>query len=105
MSARIEQALAVLHEIWIRRGAIAALRGKAVNEVADRIRRRPETVHAKLVRQLSPDVQTSADLDVMIARWLGGDPAVLHSALRNHTVKRDDQVAIQAFFEQHAPSH
>ena len=104
MSSRIDQTLAVLHEITIRQAYLASMRRRAVVEVAKQFGLRPETVADKLVRQQSPDVQDVRAFDRLVALWLGGCDRPLLSVLLAHAVSADDRTSIRRFFETEAAS-
>ena len=98
MSSRISQILEVLEEIWMRRPMFASIRVKAIHIVAQRLGLRPSTIADKTVRQLYPNVATTAMFDAQIARWIGGDCAALRNAVLAGAVSREDREAVERFF-------
>jgi hypothetical protein len=103
MSARIEQVVEVLEEMWHWQAILGKFRERAVPVVAKRHGVAENTVHDKLVRQLAPHVSDAASFDRLVARWLGGNPQPLRSALLAHTASDADRVRIDAFFRDHTP--
>jgi len=100
MSARTDQILDVLTEIWSRRPAIAMFRVDAEKAVAAKRGKKTPTIHDKLVRQL-PAIRNTKDLDRRIMRWLGGDPAPLRSAVVSASSNAERQ-RVEQFFERNA---
>ncbi|HLA91411.1 MAG TPA: hypothetical protein VJL28_13375 [Gemmatimonadaceae bacterium] len=102
MSARISQTVEVLEEMWHWQAILGKFRERAVPVVAKRHGVNANTVHDKLVRQLAPQVKNAPDFDRLVARWLGGDPKPLRSALLAHAVGVADRQRIEAFFRDHS---
>ena len=101
MSARVDQIVQVLEEMWRRQALLGAFRERTVPLVAKRLGVEAKTVHDKLVRQLGPQVKESRDFDRLVARWLGGDPQPLHSVLVAQAITEDDRERIASFFKHH----
>ncbi|MBI2988617.1 MAG: hypothetical protein HYY45_17790 [Deltaproteobacteria bacterium] len=101
MSARVDQIVQVLEEMWRRQALLGAFRERTVKLIARRLGVHPNTVHDKLVRQLGPQVKEARDFDRLVARWLGGDAQPLRSALLEHAVSEDDRERIRRFFQDH----
>jgi hypothetical protein len=104
MSTRVDQIVAVLEEVWIRRALLGVFRERAVPVVAERFGVEPSTVHDKLVRQLGPDVATAVDFDRLLVRWLGGDGEPLRQVLLRHALDRSDEMRIETFFKEVVPA-
>lgn len=100
MSARVDQIVAVLEEVWIRRALLGVFRERAVPVVAKHFGVETSTVHDKLVRQLKPDVGSSVDFDRLLVRWLGGDGEPLRQVLLRHALDRSDEMRIETFFNE-----
>jgi hypothetical protein len=101
MSARIDQTVEVLEEMWHWQAILGKFRERAVPVVAKRHDVNPNTVHDKLVRQLAPQVKDAIGFDRLVARWLGGDPKPLRAALLAHAVGETDRLRIETFFRDH----
>ena len=102
MSARIDQIVDVLQEIWYRQAALGIFRERAVPVVAQRRGVDPRTIHDKLVRQLGPQVRQARDFDRLVGRWLGGDRDPLRQTLLAHAITPADREHIDRFFSDHA---
>ena len=102
MTSRIQEILEVLHEIWIRRPAIRAIRSRATREVASRHKIRPASVHTKFARELEPEVGSLDAFDNLVMLWMGGDCERLKEALSCHGDSADRK-AIDEFFMKHSP--
>jgi hypothetical protein len=98
MSARIEQTVEVLEEMWHWQAILGKFRERAVPVVAKRHNVNPNTIHDKLVRQLAPHVKDAVGFDRLVARWLGGDHKPLRTALLAHAVDEADRSRVEAFF-------
>jgi predicted HNH restriction endonuclease len=109
MSARIGQIVEVIEEVRgncqgvVPHGSITEIRIHAVHSVAARRRITSNAVADKFIRQLSPDVTSTAQFDSLLKSWLVDGSTELRDIALKHAIDALDRQTIASAFQVATP--
>lgn len=104
MSARIEQIAEVIEEVrdnFRNRKSYSSIRTMRISagySVAARREITNQSVIDKFVRQLRPQVQSAAQFDQLLEKWLFNDSMELKTIISKHKSSKNDEMIIQNAF-------
>lgn len=109
MSARIGQIIEVVEEVRSNfrgdspRGPISQVRIDAVHFIATRRGITPNAVADKFIRQLSPEVSSTAQFDNLLKSWLVDSSTALRDIVLKHAIDSQDRLLIANAFHISSP--